>query len=972
MAKIVVLCPECPHPIKKGSHSRMDAMIRSVSMLGHDVYLCVLKIARDHRTSAETEADLKSVYSAARVVVVNHPHYFSKRNSYDRRVRDYILQRRMNSIRETISNRHTCPARFRKAVEDLFHQVDPDVVLVNYAKLANAVPSRFSGLRVVDTHDVQHLLQTSIAGNANSLEFSLSAMKSCERSILSRFDRIIAINQNEHDYLKYFLYPFRKPIYTIPAFNVADTERCSISEFQYDFLFVGSSAIFNRDGFMKFEKEVLSRLSKRHPNIKAAVVGSVCDTMAVKKLNKKYIARLGYVEDLTEVYNKARVVVVPIMTGAGMKIKLVEALAHGKAIVSTSKGADGVAIENGTSGFVTDDWEQFSEYCENLLINNSLRENIELGAAKLYRDRHHVTSTLGIISQALSCDFYQERITEAAAIHQIEKHPLGLIFTPDARNLVDINLALARALRGAGSRIQFLKFSKTGYSIFHHNGFDVKSINDYNRRSYRARAQAALKNSDLEILADKRVLYRGFDLTEDIEFHRTAFPNHFKTFKNSVLHTVSLLMIVEDTIAHLRPDFLVGWNGNGPHLMYIIKVAGAMHRLPVIHSERGLLPDTFVADAKGVNFKGALAGSNLPIISAQDAKTTEQKITKYRNSKQTIVEQGIAGGKSEVLSSLGIADEDGYILFPQQIETDSNIIVNSPQYKTMDSVLSDVCVAARSLDLTVVVRPHPENKSLDDRTSADLTEKYGCSVIICSDIHVHSLIEHSKCVVTINSTVGLEALLFNKPVIALGNAIYSFKGMTFDSRNGRDIEDAILTVMQGRDDPQGRWNRVIRFRAMLDNYLFDLRDNENAERNISRAKRLLQHTGIHVSKNINKTMETARSLKHWDEFQIIEADPARKRFGIVFLLDGATRYLTGSQKPEISIETLGAEAPNLVANATFVSTSAQLRHGQGADTALVYCNERSYSKMKYKYMLNNFQRLIFIDEFFEPFAFLES
>lgn len=972
MTKVAILCSESPYPIAKGSHCRMDAMIRAIKMLGNEIYLCVLKTARDGRTIAETQRELQETYSAHRVVVVNHPHFFSKKGTCARTIRDYILRYRRTSIRETISNRHTCPVKFRKAVETLFREVDPDVAFVNYAKLAKAVPAAFSGLRVLDTHDVQHLLEESLAKSGKEQEFSLIKLKAREKSLLSQFDRLVAINRNEHAYLKDFLHPARKPIYTVPAFQAAENMVLGTEELKYDFLFVGSIATFNRDGFLKFEKEVLTALDERFPEMKVALVGSVCDTDAVKNLRKKYLHRLGYVDDLSTIYDQSKIVVVPIMAGAGMKIKLVEALAHGKAIVSTSSGADGVDIENGVSGFITDDWSEFRDYCERLLVDREVRQNIESGALELYLKNHHVSGNLQTIGEVLNMDF--ERSSEKSAMASVSDapEPLGLIFTPDARHLVEINLALGRALRAAGSRIQYLKFEKTGYSVFHRNGFDVMSINEFDRKAYRARAEAALKSSVLRIDANDRVIYRGFDLTEDFEFHRAAFPDHFKVFKNTVLHSISLLMIVEDLIARMRPDYLVGWNGNGPHLMYILKIAGSIHSLPVIHTERGLLPNTFVADAKGVNFKGDLAGSKLPLISSRAAAQLEKQIEKYRSSKQTIVSQGTTGTKAEVLSALGLAADANYIFFPEQIEIDSNVIINSPQYKTMHAVLTDICAAAKQHGLTVIVRPHPENTSKQDRTSAEMSEAYGCPIVVCKGIHVHSLIENAKCVVTINSTVGLEALLFNKPVITLGNATYSFKGMTFDARSREDIERAVASIVVGRDEAASRRMKVVRFRAMLEDYLFDLDSRSGPKRNVARARKLLGQIGIEVPRRVVTKVELPAPKPHWQEYQKIASSTSEVRYAVIFLIEGVARYLTGPNRPAIGLETLREEVPNLITKANFVLTSIKDLPDESVDAMLIYCRETEYVEKKYKHLLNKAKRLIFLDEFFEPFATMKA
>src|SRR2546422_2765560 len=75
----------------------------------------------------------------------------------------------------------------------------------------------------------------------------------------------------------------------------------------------------------------------------------------------------GFVTDLPRLYAEARVVSVPILSGSGTRIKIIEAAAYGKPIVTTSLGVEGLSFRNGSELVIRDDPASFAEACVQLL-----------------------------------------------------------------------------------------------------------------------------------------------------------------------------------------------------------------------------------------------------------------------------------------------------------------------------------------------------------------------------------------------------------------------------------------------------------------------------------------------------------------------------------------------------------------------------------------------------------------------------
>ena len=86
---------------------------------------------------------------------------------------------------------------------------------------------------------------------------------------------------------------------------------------------------------------------------------STNDALIQKYKNNPSIKLSGFVGDLEEVY-KNRVIINPVKSGSGLKIKCVEALCSGKPLVTTSNGAQGLKSGAGKAFLVGDDWETFA------------------------------------------------------------------------------------------------------------------------------------------------------------------------------------------------------------------------------------------------------------------------------------------------------------------------------------------------------------------------------------------------------------------------------------------------------------------------------------------------------------------------------------------------------------------------------------------------------------------------------------
>ena len=166
----------------------------------------------------------------------------------------------------------------------------------------------------------------------------------------------------------------------------------------------------------------------------------------------------------------------------------------------------------------------------------------------------------------------------------------------------------------------------------------------------------------------------------------------------------------------------------------------------------------------------------------------------------------------------------GY-MFKIFVDSDTNIICYSPFYRKNVSVLNELVDIVSKVDnCHLVVKLHPEDEDNTELFASVLKDKG----TVVKGINIHSLLAISDVVVVRNSTIGLEALTYNKPLIALGNSIYSHQGMTFDVTNKDELKKCISKLCVTHTESSERINRIHRYLfTLLNEYLYFL-NGDNA------------------------------------------------------------------------------------------------------------------------------------------------
>ncbi|MCG3118710.1 MAG: hypothetical protein ALAOOOJD_00964 [bacterium] len=138
----------------------------------------------------------------------------------------------------------------------------------------------------------------------------------------------------------------------------------------------------NVDGFMWFYENVLPLVQSEEPGVRVSIIGKG-QAPRLQRLKHPNIRFIGFVNDVVPYLQAAQICIVPLFAGGGMRIKILEMLAHRKCVVSTSVGCEGIEAANGRELLIADDPTNFAKALLAVLRDPALRLTLGRQARQL-------------------------------------------------------------------------------------------------------------------------------------------------------------------------------------------------------------------------------------------------------------------------------------------------------------------------------------------------------------------------------------------------------------------------------------------------------------------------------------------------------------------------------------------------------------------------------------------------------------
>ena len=306
-------------------------------------------------------------------------------------------------------------ASMKRALEKVLSENDFDIVQVESIHLMSYLAimrkARRRPVVVCDWHNIEsELLRRYREREPSRLRRAYAGrtarlMSAFERRAMREFDAHVVVSQRDGQRLR-DLNPGAR-IFVIE--NGVDTAfysdlGTSDESLARRIVFVGSMDYHaNIDGAVDFAREVWPRLHERQPDLVFTIVGRDPAPEVRELAQLPGIAVTGSVADLRPFYREAIAAVVPLKVGGGSRLKILEAMAAGVPVVSTTLGAEGLEVQRDENILIADTNEQLVEAISSVVENEALRNDLSVAGRALVDSRYD-WSTLG----ASLFDAYEE------------------------------------------------------------------------------------------------------------------------------------------------------------------------------------------------------------------------------------------------------------------------------------------------------------------------------------------------------------------------------------------------------------------------------------------------------------------------------------------------------------------------------------------------------------------------------------
>jgi polysaccharide biosynthesis protein PslH len=268
-----------------------------------------------------------------------------------------------------------------------FKEQSFDVAVCDFLDAAVNFPKQLAIPSVLFQHNVEseiwrrHAANQANPGKKLMYRVEYSKMGRYERDIVKRFHHVIAVSEHDRELMSRWIDPSR--ITVVPTGVDLKQFHPGPSSSTPLVLFVGAMDWQpNVDAMEYFCRDIWPLILAQAPEAKFRIVGRNPDPR-VLSLQSKSIEVTGSVPSVVDHLREAGVVVVPLRIGGGTRLKIYEAMAMAKAVVSTSIGAEGLDVHQGQDIILADQPSGFAESVVMLLRNAELRQRYEGAAVRL-------------------------------------------------------------------------------------------------------------------------------------------------------------------------------------------------------------------------------------------------------------------------------------------------------------------------------------------------------------------------------------------------------------------------------------------------------------------------------------------------------------------------------------------------------------------------------------------------------------
>ena len=286
-------------------------------------------------------------------------------------------------------------AEGKRSVERLLDGGHFDLIYADHLHMAQYVPDQTPALTLLDQHNVESVILRRFADRQSIGPAKWFArreqrkMSRYEAEMCRRFDVIWATTEIDQKLISPWLLP-QQHVKVLPiGVDMDYFQPGSRKRDPHTVISVGTlSWPPNADSVLWFYDDVFSLVKKQVPDTKFVIVGANPPPSVQRLAEDPCVEVTGWVDDIRPHMARSTVMVVPLRGGSGMRVKILNALAMGLPVVSTSVGCEGIAVTPGCDILVADDADALLQQIVALFEDPQLQRRLSKNGVRLIQERY--------------------------------------------------------------------------------------------------------------------------------------------------------------------------------------------------------------------------------------------------------------------------------------------------------------------------------------------------------------------------------------------------------------------------------------------------------------------------------------------------------------------------------------------------------------------------------------------------------
>ncbi|MBU0488168.1 MAG: glycosyltransferase family 4 protein [Bacteroidetes bacterium] len=381
--RILQLCNKIPWPLNEGGSIAINQIGSGLRNAGHQVDVLCIETPKFGVRLSDLPEEFRSRFNVQGVRI-------------DTRVKSVgAFLNLFSSLPYNITR--FVSADFEEKIKEILKETTYDIIQFESVYMAPYIEV-FRNLSkahlVLRAHNIEYLIWERYAANQKNplkriyIQIMKNRLKKYEQNVFPQFDAIIPITPNDEKYIadtgcKTPTLVFPATLFPSDSFNHVKADKntvCHIGTMDW---------MPNQEGIFWFLREIWPLILTMNPDARLRLAGRNMPDDISQWNGRDQILIAGEVNDSAAFIASSEVMIVPLLSGSGMRVKIIEGMSLGKAIVATSIAAEGINVSHCENILIADAPEEFAKAVVSLLTDSELRVSIEISAKKLIFEQYN-------------------------------------------------------------------------------------------------------------------------------------------------------------------------------------------------------------------------------------------------------------------------------------------------------------------------------------------------------------------------------------------------------------------------------------------------------------------------------------------------------------------------------------------------------------------------------------------------------